>query len=203
MRHRIASVLAVVLLLPPLSGCLTSQVIGHHPEWRKLAGLPEDEGMTADLVRFRSLDGLTLTGWWVSGKGDPQATIVLVHGMAGNRSHMLGRAKFLVDASHNVLAIDLRAHGDSEGNYMTPGYKEADDVLAAVQFLRAAPFIGRAVHSPSRGDSGEEGEYGQRIVLFGYSYGAVAVLHAASRCSQVAAVIADAPFISYTDVMHR
>ena len=165
-------------------GCLTGLAIGEHPEWRKLIAQPADRGLSAELVRFPSTDGLTLSAWWITASRDPRADVVLAHGHPGNRSHMLGRAAFLAEAGYNVLAMDLRAHGDSEGRYMTPGYKEADDVLAAVEYLRAA-------------------KHDRPVVLFGYSYGAVAVLHAASRSNELVVVIADAPFLSYVDMMHR
>ena len=45
--------------------------------------------------------------------------------------------------------------------------------------------------------------HGERgpIVAFGYSYGAVAALHAAAQCADVDAVVADSAFISPDDVL--
>jgi pimeloyl-ACP methyl ester carboxylesterase len=180
----VVDALAAAVALIFSSGCMTGLAIGEHPEWRKLIAQPADRGLSAELVRFPSTDGLTLSAWWITTSRDPRADVVLAHGQGGNRSHMLGRAAFLTEAGYNVLAMDLRAHGDSDGRYMTTGYKEADDVLAAIEYLGAA-------------------KHERPIVLFGYSYGAVAVLHAASRSNELAAVIADAPFLSHVDVMHR
>jgi len=165
-------------------GCLTNQAIGHHLEWRKIVAEPEESGLQSELIRFTSTDRLVLTAWWLAADGAAKGTVVLAHGQGGNRSDMLGRAAFLVHAGYNVLAIDLRAHGESDGNYMTPGFKEAEDVLSAVAYVRG------------RGEVGP-------IVLLGYSYGAVAVLHAASRSTETSAVVADAAFISQKELMHR
>ena len=145
---------------------------------------PEDRGLQAEMIRFTSTDCLVLTAWWLAADGAAKGTVVLAHGQGGNRSDMLGRAAFLVHAGYNVFAIDLRAHGESDGNYMTPGFKEADDVLSAVAYVKG------------RGEDGP-------IVLLGYSYGAVAVLHATARSTEPSAVVADAAFISHVDMMHR
>jgi len=83
-----------------------------------------------------------------------------------------------------VLDLDLRNHGESEGNYVTPGYLEALDVLGGVDFLRG------------------QGERGPTGVL-GFSYGAVAGLHAAVRNREILAVVADSAFISNTDLRDR
>jgi pimeloyl-ACP methyl ester carboxylesterase len=166
------------------AGCLTNHAVGNHPEWRKLNATPEERGLPAEKVSFTSTDGIKLAGWWLHTEGESRAMVILAHGQGGNRSHMLGRAAFLVRAGYDVLAIDLRAHGESEGGYMTPGYMEAQDVLGAAAHVRE--------RSPDR-----------PIVLMGYSYGAVAVLHAAAQSNVPAAVVADAPFMSARDAMHR
>jgi len=172
------------LVLACSSGCLTNQAIGEHPEWHKIVATPSDKGCDSELVHFPSTNGISLSAWWIPAAGGHHADVVLAHGQSGNRSDMLGRAASLVAAGYNVLAIDLRGHGESGGNYMTPGFKEAEDVLAAVAYLR------------------RDDEH-RRVILFGYSYGAVAVLHAAARNAEFAAVIADAAFISHTDSLYR
>jgi len=95
---------------------------------------------------------------------------------------MLARAAFLVRHGYNVLDVDLRDHGESGGNYITPGSREALDILGGVAYLR------------SRGERGP-------IVAFGDSYGAVAALHAAAQCADVDLVVADSAFISPDDVL--
>jgi len=90
---------------------------------------------------------------------------------------MLSRAAFLVRNAWNVLAVDLRMHGESGGEWMSPGYYEAQDLLGAAAYTR---------------DRGERGP----IILLGHSSGAVASLHAAAQSADVAAVIADGAFIS-------
>jgi uncharacterized protein len=176
MARRQASAVVLALSISS-SGCLSNPAASR-PEWRKLVRSPEQYGLVADTVSFVTRDSLRLRAWWISGSGNgSRATIILAHGSGTNRSGMLSRAAFLVRAGYDVLDLDLRAHGESEGNYMSPGWREADDIRAAVAWTRAT--------------------HGQRpIVVLGHSYGAVAALHAGSD-PDLAAVVADAPFKSY------
>ncbi len=164
----------------------SSQWIGNHPEWRKLKASPSDYGLRSQLVTFPSTDGIALKAWWLPAQNETGSlpSIILAHGRDDNRSGMLPRASFLVRNGYNVLDLDLRNHGESEGNYVTPGYLEALDVVGGVDFLRG---------------QGERGPIG----VLGFSYGAVAGLHAAVRTREILAVVADSAFISNADLRDR
>lgn len=200
----------LVILLTTALGLLgiggyfgASQGIGEHPEWRKMVRTPADYDLSSEVVSFSSLDGIPLKAWWLPAQpaiagaaqtaptlaqaqptshATPALNVVMAHGRDMNRSGMLARAAFLVRHGYNVLDVDLRDHGESGGNYITPGSREALDIMGGVAYLR------------SRGESGP-------IVAFGYSYGAVAALHAAAQCADVDAVVADSAFISPDDVL--
>ncbi len=157
---------------------------------------PSDFGLDSEVVGFPSTDGIRLKAWWLPAQvanenpevlqpdAPPRATLILAHGRDECRSGMLPRAAFLVRNGYNVLDIDLRGHGESEGKYITPGYSEALDILGGVAYLRG------------RGQSGSLG-------ALGYSYGAVAALHAAARCPDLRAIIADSAFRSTDDILKR
>jgi pimeloyl-ACP methyl ester carboxylesterase len=164
--------IAVLVAVVVAAGYLaTMQVVGHlAPAFKSV---PADYGLNAEVVSFQSLDGIDLKGWWIPAQGTARATVILAHGNGGNRSSMLSRAGFLAANGYNAFPIDLRAHGESSGNYMTPGYLEALDILGAVEAAKR------------RGQAGP-------FVAFGYSYGARASLWAGARSNDIAAVIADA-----------
>jgi pimeloyl-ACP methyl ester carboxylesterase len=174
----------------------SNQFIGNHPEWRRGVASPSDYGLQSELVTFPSTDGIPLKAWWLpadrqtdaQGRAPAQSafrqSVILAHGKDDNRSGMLPRAAFLVRHGYSVLDIDLRNHGESSGNYMTPGNLEALDILGGVLLLR------------SRGERGP-------IATFGFSYGAVAALRAADQSPEIAAVIADSAFISFADLRQQ
>lgn len=178
----------IVLALGALWGLVgylaTVPIVGYHPHWRQLRARPDDFGLKAEEVAFPSLDGIPLRGWYIPALGVARGAVILVHGIDGNRSDMLPRASFLVRDPYNTLLIDLRGHGESGGDYAAPDYLEALDILGAVAYLRSR---------------------GQRalIVVLGHSYGAVAALYAAAQSPDIAAVIADSPYISFADMRSR
>ena len=66
----------------------------------------------------------------------PCATIIICHGIAANRSLITPFVEVGDWLDANVLMFDLRGHGESGGRSVTLGFKEKDDVLAAIAFAR-------------------------------------------------------------------
>ncbi len=74
-------------------------------------------------------------GWLVHGiRG--RGMVLLVHSLRSNRVEMLSRARFLNRQGYGALLIDLRAHGETAGERITFGVQEAEDVEAAIAWLR-------------------------------------------------------------------
>src|SRR5215469_105195 len=94
---------------------------------------PTDLGATP--ITFPSRSGATLRGWYAPGVPG-RGAVVLVHGIHADRRVMLPRARFLHRAGFSVLLFDLQAHGESTGDRITFGAKEARDVEAAIDVIR-------------------------------------------------------------------
>src|SRR5277367_1343842 len=72
-------------------------------------------------------------GWFFPGlRGAP--TIVLCHGYQSSRGELLTLVSALQDHQYNVFVFDFAAHG-ANGGITTFGYKEADEVRAAIDTL--------------------------------------------------------------------
>jgi uncharacterized protein len=187
-RHRLARVfyvlIAILCLWLAAGFVATIPVVGHRPYWRTFRGQPGEYGLKAENVSFPATDGIPLKGWWIAADGPPRGTVIIAHGINGNRSDMLPRAAFLVRDGYNALLIDLRDHGESGGTYAGPGYVESRDVIGALQYLRR-----RGIAGP--------------IAAMGHSYGAVAALYSAAHTPDIAAVICDSGFISFADMVKR
>jgi uncharacterized protein len=89
----------------------------------------------ATTVHIPTSSGGTVAGWFVRGQPGLGA-ILLLHGVRANRLDMLERARFLERAGYSVLLIDLPGHGESTGNRITFGSREAVGIAAALGFLR-------------------------------------------------------------------
>ncbi|MDB6026622.1 MAG: alpha/beta hydrolase [Verrucomicrobiales bacterium] len=98
-----------------------------------IGDLPAD--LHGETVEFKSGSGAKLRGWFISGQKS-RGAVILMHGVRGNRTGMLGRARFLNAAGHSVLLFDFQAHGESEGQRITFGFLESKDAAAAVEFVR-------------------------------------------------------------------
>jgi uncharacterized protein len=136
---------------------------------------------TFEDVRFRSRDanmhGKDLAGWWIPVGDGSGPAVVLVHGIQSCRreANVLIPAAMLHRAGFSVLLMDLRDHGDSEGDdgRFAGGSEEYLDVLGGWDFIRT------------------QGVPAKRIGLLGVSFGSLNALIAGGQEPQVPAVWAD------------
>jgi fermentation-respiration switch protein FrsA (DUF1100 family) len=129
-RSAITVLLAVLLAVGAVLGVGSILVA---PSRRKV--LPPPTHLHGESVTLTSLSGERLAGW-VFIPTSPRAAVVVLHGVRANRSDMLGRAELLWNDGFVMLALDLQAHGESTGAQITYGYRESQDVEAAVRYLR-------------------------------------------------------------------
>ncbi|MDQ2935503.1 MAG: alpha/beta fold hydrolase [Chloroflexota bacterium] len=84
-------------------------------------------------------DGIRIAGWYIPAAasiGPAGPTVVLVHDWGGSKSEMLAWAAVLHE-SYNLVAFDLRNHGQSSGDQTTQGALEQLDVKAMLDWLVA------------------------------------------------------------------
>ncbi|MBI4299056.1 MAG: alpha/beta fold hydrolase [Chloroflexi bacterium] len=146
---------------------------------------PANYGLNFQDVQFISRRGdVTLNGWYIPGNSR-KPTIIFVHGISGTRStdKAVDLASRLVIKEYNVLLFDLRGHGDSEGEKISGGYFEQEDVLGAFDYLV------------------ERGTPPQRIGLIGFSMGAGISILAAAKEPAIQAVVADSPFANASELI--
>lgn len=92
-------------------------------------------GTTAESIRLGTCDGQQIGGWLARGDaGKP--CVLLLHGVCSSRGGMAPVMRWLAESRFTVLAISLRAHGDSTGDLNDIGWSARHDVVAAVAFLR-------------------------------------------------------------------
>lgn len=135
-------------------------------------------------IEFNTSDGLTISGWFITpdDSGAARPTVILLHGLGGHRGGMLNEAALLVPEGYNALLIDLRGHGQSDGDKTTLGYSEVEDVRGAVDYLLTRDDV-----DPDR------------IGSAGFSLGGVTVLRATARIPEIQAVAAISAFQTIDD----
>ena len=143
---------------------------------RELQATPADVGLRYEDVRLTASDGVELHGWFVPAGGDARGTLLFFHGNAGNISHRLESIRQFHDLGLDVLIVDYRGYGQSEGSPSEQGtYRDAE---AAWEYLTEERDV-----APSR------------LVVFGRSVGgAVGAWLAAHR--EPGALIVESSFSS-------
>jgi fermentation-respiration switch protein FrsA (DUF1100 family) len=132
-------------------------------------------------VTLKTSDGVGLSGWQIqTSAGDSTgAWLLYLHGNAGNVSQWADRYYQFTRLGVNVLAVDYRGYGESEGHPDEQGlYRDAEamyDYLADV--VRVPPH---------------------RIILYGHSLGSAVAIELALR-REAACLIVEGAFTSIPD----
>lgn len=139
---------------------------------------PFELDLPAEEVEFAPLRGEhKVSGWYIPFQG-ATSTIILCPGFHGRRADVLGTATKLWRAGHNILAFEYYGHGTIVGKPVTLGYREINDLLGAVEYVKQrAP--------------------GVHIGVVGYSMGASVAIMAAARTPDIQAVVADSGFATH------
>lgn len=128
-----------------------------------------------------SQDNLVLTGYFIPAPEPTSYTVILCHGYRNSALFMAEYAAVYHQAGWNVLVPDHRAHGYSQGRYITMGWKEHQDLI-----LWANSLIDQ---NPQ-----------EQILLHGLSMGASTVMMAAGSPDLPQNVVAAIEDCGYTSV---
>lgn len=149
---------------------------------------PADLGLPYESMAFTVHDEetngrLTLATWWIPVERSDR-TAILIHGYGDAKIGGIAWAPLFRSFGWNVLAVDLRAHGESGGAHTTAGFYERHDIAQVIAELRT--------REPAKTRS---------ILLFGVSLGGAVALATAELCQRegqdVAGVICDSAFADY------
>lgn len=148
---------------------------------------PADLGMAYEDASYTVRDEQTgrtlkIAAWWIPNPKAPSSdrTMVLVHGYADAKVGAIAWAPLFHSLGYHLLAVDLRAHGDSDGRDVTAGFWERHDVSQVIDQLRA-----------------ERPAETRQLALFGISLGAAVVAAVAALRDDLGAVILESPYSDY------
>lgn len=137
-------------------------------------------------VQVRSRDGLKLNGYVLELFPGRQRWMIIVHGYTVSLLASTQYIDVFRKAGFNILLVDQRRHGGSEGDYTTYGYQEKYDVQAWVNWILE--------------------HYGEKSVigLHGQSLGGGTVLEYLTIAHpNVRFVIADCPYSDLTELIRH
>ncbi len=146
---------------------------------RQLLYNPADINLLYENVKFRTRDGLKLTGWYIPAQ-NAQLTVLFCHGNGGNMTHRLDTINILNELGVNCFIFDYRGYGESQGKPSEEGtYLDAE---AAWKWLTENKKVA-----------------GKNIIIFGRSLGGSVATHLAGSV-QPKGLIVESSFTSYIDI---
>ena len=95
---------------------------------------PSDLNLKYKNITLTTSDNIKLDAWFIPNNKTKNA-IIVGHGYPFDKGNILPIAEFL-HRNYSLLLFDFRAMGRSEGRYTTVGYKEVEDVKAAIKYLK-------------------------------------------------------------------
>ena len=155
----------------------------YRPEMKRLYNLLM--ARECEIVTVTSHDGLTLSGRYYH-VADGAPVDICFHGYRSSwMTDFSGGSELSRQMRHNLLLIDQRAHGKSQGSTITFGLLERLDLLAWVDYI------------------GSRFGSGTPIFLYGISMGGATVLMAPQEKlpSNVKGIIADCPYANAMEII--
>ncbi len=143
---------------------------------------PADFGMVYEDVSVETPDGLKLIGWYVPSQNG--AAIMAQHGYTSDRRELLEEATMLNRHGYGVLLTSVRAHDLSDGELISFGFNEMQDLEAWYQYLL------------TRGEVDQN-----RIGVLGNSMGGSLVIQYAAQNDSIRATVAHSAFSSLDDTV--
>lgn len=143
------------------------------------APLPRPRNTETPTQEYESVtlqSNVSLSAWYIkTTAAKPKGTVLLFHGYQGNKSALIELSNVFLGMGYNTLLTDFMGSGGSEGNQTTIGYKEAENVKSAYDYI-----VGK----------GEK-----NIYLYGSSMGSAAVMKAMNDYTlSPKAIIVGCPF---------
>lgn len=143
---------------------------------------PADYNLPYDDVTIINPDGMKLAGWYIPSENG--AVIIMQHGYKSMRGELLNEAEMMHRHGYGALITSIRAHDYSEGELITLGFYEVQDMEAWYQYLL------------TRDDIDPE-----KIGILGNSYGGMLSIQYASQNPNIKAVVANSAFSSMSDTV--
>ncbi len=82
-------------------------------------------------------DKANLSAWWLRPPKQNGNCVLVLHGIGDSRLGSVGFAPMFTNEGYSVLLPDSRAHGDSEGQFVTYGLLEKYDVITWADWMKS------------------------------------------------------------------
>lgn len=99
-------------------------------DYRNYQTLPKYE------ITIKSYDELMLKGYYHNVHPNSKKIIIINHGYTANHYVTYQFTDAFFEEGYNVLLVDMRSHGKSEGKFASYGYNESKDISLWVEWIK-------------------------------------------------------------------
>jgi uncharacterized protein len=123
--------IAILAAIPPLIiGDMVNQHVTFAQVWTG-----QEYGLEPTRLELTTDDGLRVVAYEVQAE-QPRAVVIFLSGIHNpSVTAFFGHARMLLDQGYASILLEMRAHGESEGDTIALGYKEHLDVRAVVDHI--------------------------------------------------------------------
>ncbi len=169
----------IFALIPPL---VMNDIVNMHVAFEEtLTGAEYD--LDPERLVLITRDNLNIVAYEVYVE-DPKAVIIFFSGIHNpSVTAFFGHARMLLDEGYASILLEMRAHGESEGEVIGLGFTEHLDTRAVVDYIQASP---RYVDTP--------------IVVYGLSMGGAVAINSIGQIPDIDGLISLSAYSSWDDV---
>jgi len=178
-------ILAVILFIITAFAMIPIQIIGQMTNFHSYVNVYDSDmfGVKSNKIELLTSDGLKLAAWQVEAE-NPKGTVIFISGIHNpSVTYFFPHAKMMEDNGYSSLLIELRAHGESEGNKIALGMDEYLDVKAGVDFLK-----------------NNEKYKDLPIIVFGVSMGGATAINSIGQIKEIDGLISLSSYSNWADV---
>lgn len=167
------SLIVIVILVYLIVSSLLGFYSAIHPDRIRSSDTPEHYQVKYDKISFLTKDNVRIHGWFIPSEYPTTKTIILLHGYPVDKGDLLP-SRIKLHRKFNLLFIDFRGLGESDGFFTTFGKLEVLDVLGAVNYLNQ-----HDIHT---------------IGVWGLSMGGAVALLAAEQTPEIKALVVESSY---------
>ncbi len=135
------------------------------------------------LTTFKGYEGLDITAHIVEPSTPRTGSIILLHGIAGNYRHYDRIVPQLNALGYQTIAVNLRSHGTSSGDFCTFGVKEHRDIQLIIDTLIA------------------QGQCSDNLAIWGHSLGGAVALQVMAHDNRILYGIVESTFSDFSTIV--
>ena len=146
-------------------------------------GLKWFEGQEKEHIFIRSFDGLKLHSVYIKNMNEVNKLMIMFHGYRSSYKDFACAFEYYSSLGFDMIVVDQRSHGQSEGHLISYGVKEKHDVVSWVEYAKRRFGVNT------------------KIFVDGISMGASTVMMASDIVTGVSGIIADCGYTSPKEII--